>query len=146
MSSDNDARPTSFPQDIASCHAMLEGVFQSMAEKDKRIGELEDVVKALIEERYARISVRRDQPSQWLVDSPQHASELVVPDGGHGGDSLRMDGQPNSSREVDWHGCDGSSRLGSWRGPGSQRNDLDLLWAAGGLPLLDLRLLADRRR
>jgi hypothetical protein len=44
MSSDNDARPTSLPQDIASCHAMLEGVFQSMAEKDKRIGELEDVV------------------------------------------------------------------------------------------------------
>jgi hypothetical protein len=60
MSSDNDARPTSFPQDIASCHAMLEGVFQSMAEKDKRIGELEDVVKALIEERYARKSERYD--------------------------------------------------------------------------------------
>jgi transposase len=39
---------------------MLEGVFQSMAEKDKRIGELEDVVKALIEERYARKSERYD--------------------------------------------------------------------------------------
>ena len=44
MSADKDACPTSFPQDVASCHAMLEGVFQSLAEKNQRIGQLEDIV------------------------------------------------------------------------------------------------------
>ena len=63
MSADQDARPASFPQDIASCHAMLEGVFQSLAEKEKRIGELEEFVEALIRERYARKSERYD-PNQ----------------------------------------------------------------------------------
>ena len=60
MSADNDARPASFPQDIASCHAMLEGVFQSLVEKEKRIGELEDFVQALLDERSARKSERYD--------------------------------------------------------------------------------------
>ena len=63
MSANEDARPTSFPQDLASCHAMLEGVFQSLAEKDQRIGQLEELVEALIRERYARKSERYD-PNQ----------------------------------------------------------------------------------
>lgn len=38
MSADKDARETSFPQDIASCHAMLEAVFQSLPKlKIKRV-------------------------------------------------------------------------------------------------------------
>lgn len=60
MSADQDARPASFPQDIASCHAMLEGVFQSLTEKEKRIGELEAFVEALIRERNGRKSERYD--------------------------------------------------------------------------------------
>ena len=51
MSADNDTHPTSYPQDIASCHAMLEGVFQSMAEKDQRIQQLEGLVRALLHDR-----------------------------------------------------------------------------------------------
>ena len=50
MSVDKDTRPTSFPQDVASCHAMFEGVFQSLAEKDQRIGQLEELVETLIRE------------------------------------------------------------------------------------------------
>lgn len=60
MSAAHVARPASLPQDIASCHAMLEGVFQSLAEKEKRIGELEAFVEVLVRERYARKSERYD--------------------------------------------------------------------------------------
>ena len=63
MSSDKDARPTSFPQDVASCHAMLEGVFQSLSEKEQRIGRLEVLVETLIRERYGRKSERYDPRS-----------------------------------------------------------------------------------
>ena len=48
MSADKDTRPTSFPQNIVFCHAMLEGVFQSLAEKDQRISQLEELVTTLI--------------------------------------------------------------------------------------------------
>ena len=60
MAADKDRRPTSLPQDVASCHAMLEGVLQSLVEKDKRIGELEGIVDQLIRERYGRKSERYD--------------------------------------------------------------------------------------
>ena len=58
MSADKDARPDSFPADLASCHAMLAGVFQSLTEKDQRIGQLEELVEALIRERSGRKSER----------------------------------------------------------------------------------------
>jgi len=45
---------------------MLEGVLQSLTEKDKRIGELEGIVKALIEDRYARKSERYDPDQRAL--------------------------------------------------------------------------------
>jgi len=73
MSPAQDARPTSFPQDIASCHAMLEGVLQSLAEKEKRIGELEAFVEALMRERSGRKSERYD-PNQ-LALFPFEAEE-----------------------------------------------------------------------
>ena len=63
MSADKDARPTAFPQDIAACHAMLAGVFQSLEEKDQRIDQLEKFVDALVRERFGRKSERYD-PNQ----------------------------------------------------------------------------------
>ena len=77
MSTDQDPRPTSFPQDVASCHAMLEGVFQSLAEKDKRIGQLEAVVEQLIHERYGRKSERYD-PDQRALFETQAEDDTVV--------------------------------------------------------------------
>ena len=74
MSPDKDARPTSFPQDIGSCHAMLEGVFQSLAEKEKRIGELEAFVEALMRERSGRKSERYD-PDQLALFPFERAEE-----------------------------------------------------------------------
>ncbi len=60
MSADKDAHETSFPQDIASCHAMLEGVLQSLAEREQRIGQLEEIIDTLIRERFGRKSERYD--------------------------------------------------------------------------------------
>ena len=60
MSAEKDARPTAFPPDVASCHAMLEGVLQSLAEREKRIGELETILDALIRERSGPKSERYD--------------------------------------------------------------------------------------
>ena len=77
MSADKDPRPTSFPEDVASCHAMLEGVFQTLAEKDKRIGQLEAVVEQLIHERYGRKSERYD-PDQRALFETQAEDDAVV--------------------------------------------------------------------
>lgn len=80
MSANDDTGPASFPQDIASCHAMLDGVFRSLAEKDKRIGELEEFVKALIRERYTRKTERYD-PSQLALFQlePKDEGEVAEP-------------------------------------------------------------------
>lgn len=66
MSADNDTRPDAFPQDIAACHAMLESVFQSLAEKNQRIGQLEELVETMIRERYERKSERYN-PDQLVL-------------------------------------------------------------------------------
>ncbi len=78
-------RPAAFPKDVASCHAMLEGAFQALAERDKRIGELEDIMDRLIRQRYEKKSERLD-PDQLklfntsiddepaVAESPQDAS------------------------------------------------------------------------
>ena len=78
MSAEKDARPTSFPQDIASCHAMLEGVFQSLAERENRIGELEKIVNTLIHERSARKSERYD-PDQLALFAVEEEGEVAEP-------------------------------------------------------------------
>ena len=77
MAADKDRRPTSLPQDVASCHAMLEGVLQSLSEKDKRISELEGIVDQLIRERYGRKSERYD-PNQLAFFDPQAQDDSSV--------------------------------------------------------------------
>jgi transposase len=111
MSVDKDTRPTSFPQDIASCHAMLEGVFQSLAEKDQRIGQLEEMVETLIRERYSRKSERYD-PNQLAlfqvktedeapVAEPPDAEDTTPPRKRRGGGRRQLD--PGARREQRVH-------------------------------------------
>jgi transposase len=80
MSADKDTRPDSFPPDIASCHAMLEGVFQSLAEKEQRLGQLEELVETLIRERLGRKS-ERYAPNQiaLFTTEPDDDSSLAEP-------------------------------------------------------------------
>jgi hypothetical protein len=81
MSSDKDARPTSFPQDAASCHAILESVFHSLAEKEKRIGQLEELVDTLIRERCERKSERYNPDQLVLFEADEdHFSVAEPPD------------------------------------------------------------------
>ncbi|MFQ5464053.1 MAG: IS66 family transposase [Phycisphaerae bacterium] len=110
MSTDNDSRPTSFPRDVASCHAMLEGVFESLAEKDQRIHQLEEMVKALIEARYQRKSERYDPDQQLLfeVEDEDNApiaeppdTEDTSPKRRGGGGRRRLD--PNARRVQRFH-------------------------------------------
>jgi transposase len=56
---------------------MLEGVFQSLAEKDKRIGELEELAEALIRERLGRKSERYD-PDQLALFSLKEEDDALV--------------------------------------------------------------------
>jgi transposase len=70
MSADKDARPTALPQDLAGCQAMLEGVLQSLAEKDERIRQLEELLKALLRERRGPKSERYD-PRQLALFAKQ---------------------------------------------------------------------------
>ena len=57
---DNLKRPAALPDDVASCHAMLEEAFQALAERDKRIGELEEIMDHLIRQRQRRRAKRID--------------------------------------------------------------------------------------
>ena len=77
MPADQDAHPTSFPQDIAACHAMLQGVFQSLAEKDKRIGQLEAIVEQLIHQQRGHKSERYD-PRQFTLFEPDSGEDSSV--------------------------------------------------------------------
>lgn len=69
MCSKKDEHRTSLPPDVASCHDMLEGVLQCLAEKDKRIEELEGIVDQLIQQRSGRKSERYDPNQQTLLDT-----------------------------------------------------------------------------
>ena len=51
MSSQKPAPPSPFPKDVASCHVMLEGLFQTLAESQQRIEQLETAVDQLIRQR-----------------------------------------------------------------------------------------------
>ena len=77
MSADQDTRPTSFPHDIASCHAMLESVFQSLAERNQRIDQLESVVDTLVRERFGPKSERYD-PNQLALFQLQDEEDSSV--------------------------------------------------------------------
>ncbi len=111
MSAEQDAVPTSFPQDIASCHAMLAGVMQSLAERERRIGELEDIIDTLIRERYGRKSERYDpdqlalfqiQNEEPVADAPTEDAPPQPPKGRRGGGGRRrLD--PNARREKRLH-------------------------------------------
>jgi len=106
MSTDNDARPTSFPRDVASCHAMLEGVFESLTEKDQRIHQLEEIVKVLIEARSRPKSERYDPDQQLLFEikdeesspiaEPPDTEDTPSPKRRGGGGRRRLD--PNARR------------------------------------------------
>ena len=80
MSANKGPRPDSFPSDVASCHAMLEGVLQSLAEKDQRIGQLEELLEALLRERSGRKS-ERYAPNQiaLFTTEPDDDSSLAEP-------------------------------------------------------------------
>ncbi|MFB3138531.1 MAG: IS66 family transposase [Phycisphaerales bacterium] len=80
MSADKVNHPASFPEDVASCHAMLEGVFHSLRERDKRIDQLEQIVDQLIRERYGKKSERYDPNQMKLFDSKaEDDSSLAEP-------------------------------------------------------------------
>ena len=89
MSADKDARPTDFPQDIAACHAMLAGVFQSLEEKDQRIDQLEKPVDGLVRERFGRKSARYDpnQLALFTLASDDDAPMAEPPSAGDGDSS-----------------------------------------------------------
>lgn len=53
MSADELTRPTSLPDDVAACHEMLEGLFRALAQREKRIEQLEESIDALVRQRYA---------------------------------------------------------------------------------------------
>ena len=69
MTADKINRPASFPEDVASCHAMLEGVFHSLAERNERIDQLEQIVDQLLRQRSGPKSERYDPSQLKLFDA-----------------------------------------------------------------------------
>ena len=101
-------KPGSVSGGKTTCHAMLESVFQSMAEKDQRIGQLEEMVSALIHNRYGRKSERYDpnqlslfQVGEELLVAEPPESEEIAPKRKRGGGRRRLD--PNARREERIH-------------------------------------------
>jgi len=78
MSADKDARPATLPPDVAACHAMLEGALASLAEKEQRIGQLEELVETLIRERYGRKSERYDPDQQVLFQADEEENAPIA--------------------------------------------------------------------
>ncbi len=68
MPADSNAQPTSFPPDIAACHAMIQGMLETLAEREQRIGQLEQIVDTLIRERYGPKSERHAPDQLPLFD------------------------------------------------------------------------------
>ncbi|MFN2110964.1 MAG: IS66 family transposase [Anaerolineae bacterium] len=113
MSSNDDARSIALPQDVASCHAMLESVLQSLQEKDQRINELEAIVHRLIDERLGRKSERyspdqlalftlADDDDSTQGEPPDDNDEALPPKRRRGGQGRRrLD--PNARREERIH-------------------------------------------
>jgi transposase len=112
MSAEKDTRPTSLPDDIASCHAMLEGVLQSLAEREKRIDQLEKIIHSLIRQSQ-RPSSERYVPEQGtlfalqteeqgpVAEPPSEEEATSPPRKRRGGGRRRLD--PKARREERLH-------------------------------------------
>ena len=110
MSTDDAAPSLTLPQDVASCHAMLESVLQSLQEKNHRIEELEKIVHRLIEERQRRSSERYSPDQLALFVLPdddcveaEAAGEDAPPAKRRGGGKGRRQLDPNARREQKIH-------------------------------------------
>ena len=76
MSSKQDTAARSLPDDVASCHEMLQGLARTLQERDQRIAELEAAMDALIRQRYAPKRERYVDPDQQLLfDEPGEVAE-----------------------------------------------------------------------
>ena len=67
MSANQDTAALSLPDDVASCHEMLQGLARTLSERDRRIAQLEAAVDALIRQRYAPKRERYVDPDQQLL-------------------------------------------------------------------------------
>ena len=80
MSSQKPAPPSPFPKDVASCHVMLEGLFQTLAESQQRIEQLETAVDQLIRQRTGPKSERCHADQLTLFDGhEEEESSLAEP-------------------------------------------------------------------
>jgi len=76
MSANRDTAALSLPDDVASCHEMLQGLARTLQERDGRIAELEAAMAALIRERYAPKRERYvDSDQQLLFGEPGEIAE-----------------------------------------------------------------------
>ena len=76
MSSKPDTAARSLPDDVASCHEMLQGLARTLQERDQRIAQLEAAMDALIRQRYAPKRERYVDPDQQLLfDEPGEVAE-----------------------------------------------------------------------
>lgn len=83
MSVNQDTAAASLPDDVASCHEMLQGLAQTLQERDRRIAELEAAMDALIRQRYAPKRERYVDPDQQLLfDEPGEIAEPPEPSDG----------------------------------------------------------------
>ena len=83
MSANQDTAAASLPDDVVSCHEMLQGLAQTLQERDRRIAELEAAMDALIRQRYAPKRERYVDPDQQLLfDEPGEIAEPPEPSDG----------------------------------------------------------------
>jgi len=76
MSANQDTAAVSLPDDVASCHEMLQGLARTLQERERRIAELEAAMDALIRERCAPKRERYVDPDQQLLfDEPGEIAE-----------------------------------------------------------------------
>ncbi|NLS96381.1 MAG: hypothetical protein GXX96_29945 [Planctomycetaceae bacterium] len=67
MSASQDTAAVSLPDDLGSCHEMLQDLARTLCERDRRIAELEAAMEALINQRYAPKRERYADPDQRLL-------------------------------------------------------------------------------
>jgi len=67
MLANQDTAALSLPDDVASCHEMLQGLARTLQERDRRIAQLEAAMDALIRQRYAPKRERYVDPDQQLL-------------------------------------------------------------------------------
>ena len=64
MAAKQDTTSLSLPNDVGSCHDMIEGLLQTLAEREGRVHELESIVDQLIRERFGPKRERYVDPDQ----------------------------------------------------------------------------------